>query len=89
MVTTSSGLCFGKKLGYLACPSKIDNFPSENLWDVRIRINKDHVEKNDTIETQIAFLLPDVAEKYLKVGAKIILRDLRDLAEGEIIELLY
>jgi len=71
------------------CPSKIDNFPSENLWDVRIRINKDHVEKNDTIETQIAFLLPDVAEKYLKVGAKIILRDLRDLAEGEIIELLY
>lgn len=77
------------QLGFLGCPSKIDNFPTEDMWDIRIRITIDHVNKDEIIETQIVFLSPDVAEKYLKVGAKISLWELGKLAEGEITELLF
>lgn len=77
------------QMGYLGCPSRIDSFPVESMWDVRIRVTQDHVNKDDIIETQITFLSPDVAEKYLKKGSKITLWDSGDFAEGEITELLY
>ena len=77
------------QLGHFGCPSEIEGFPTENLWDVRIQITKDHVAKDETIETMIVFLSSDVAEKNLKKGAKIKLWELGDLAEGEIIKLLY
>ncbi len=76
-------------LGYLGCPSRIDSFPAESMWDVRIRVTKDNVKKNEILETQITFLSPDVAERYLKKGSKITLWDAGDFAEGEITELLY
>jgi hypothetical protein len=75
--------------GYLGCPSRIDSFPSESMWDVRFRVSQDHVSKNEIVETQITFLSPDVAEKYLRKGSKITLWELGDFAEGEITELLY
>ena len=75
--------------GFLGCPSRIDNFPTENMWDVYIRITKDHVKKDEILETEIIFLSSDIAEKYLKKGAKIILWEIGDFAEGEITELLY
>ena len=78
-----------EQLGYLGCPSRIDDFPSENMWDVRIRVTKNQISKNEVLETEIAFLSPDIAEKHLKKGTKITLWDLGDCAEGEIIELLY
>ncbi len=77
------------QIGYLGCPSKIDSFPAESMWDVRIRVTQDHVKKDETLETQITFLSPEVAEKYLKKGSKITLWDSGDFAEGEITDLLY
>jgi|MudIll2142460700_1097286.scaffolds.fasta_scaffold921348_2 hypothetical protein len=77
------------QIGFLSCPSKIEGFPSENLWDVRIMVTSDFVNKDEVIETKIAFLSPDVAEKYLRKGAKIILKGSDDFAVGEITELLY
>ncbi len=77
------------QLGYLGCPSRIDGFPTTNMWDVRIKVAVDYVKKGETIETQLTFLSPDVAEKHLKRGARIILWESGDFAEGEITELMY
>ncbi len=77
------------QLGYLGCPSRIDTFPKESFWDVRIRVTKDHVAKNEIFETEITFLSPDIAEKYLRKGSKVTLWGSGDFAEGEISELLY
>ncbi len=77
------------QIGYLGCPSKIDSFPAESMWDVRIRVTQDYVKKDETLETQITFLSPEVAEKYLKKGSKITLWDSGDFAEGEVTDLLY
>jgi hypothetical protein len=80
---------FPIQIGHVGCPSEIEGFPTENLWDVRIQITINRVAKDETIETLIVFLSSDVAEKHLKKGAKIKLWELGDLAEGEIIKLLY
>ncbi len=78
------------QIGHLGCPCKVEGFPTENLWDVRIMINSNFIKKDEIIETKICFLSSDVAEKYLKNGAKIILTEGgNDLAKGEIIELLF
>ena len=77
------------QIGHFGCPSEIEGFPTENLWDVRIQIKKDYVAKDEIIETQIVFISSDVAEKHLKKGAKIKLWELGDLGEAAIINLLY
>ena len=79
----------GRAVDWLGCPSRIDGFPTENMWDVRIQTVIAHVKKDEIINTQITFLSQDVARKYLKVGSKITLWENGDFAEGEITELLY
>ena len=59
------------------------------MYDVLIRVTQDRVHQGELMETYITFLHPEIAEKYLRVGAKIVLWELKDVAEGEIIELLY
>lgn len=79
----------GNEINYLPFPSKIEGYPEDGrMYDIRLRIDKANIYAGIPFETEIAFLSPDYALKYIVPGAKIQLWERGFIGEGEIVKLL-
>lgn len=79
----------GNEINFLPFLSKIEGYPEDGImYDIRLKLIGDKIYTGTAFETEIAFLSPDYAKKYIVPVCRIKLWDRGFIGEGEIVELI-